>query len=100
MSYTRVKESDIAIGGNCIKEFEPVRRRFYENFVQGKESNAQVCIYLGKQCVVDLWGSSKSDKSYGPDSFHVCTFTFSIKTTFFLLKFFHVNFLYILLMNF
>ena len=88
MSYTLVKESDIAIGGTCIKEFEPVRRQFYENFVQGKEENAQVCIYLGKQCVVDLWGSSKSDKSYGPDSFHVGIFTISIKTTFFLLNIF------------
>ena len=74
MSYTQVKESDITIDGTCMKEFEPVRSQFYENFVQGKEENAQVCIYLGNQCVVDLWGSSKSDKQYGPDLFHVSNF--------------------------
>ena len=87
MSYKLVKESDIIIAGTCTKEFEPVRRQFYENFVQGKEENAQVCIYLGNQCVVDLWGSSKNDKHYGPDSFHVSIFKITKKRAFLIYNF-------------
>lgn len=76
MSYRLTKESNISIDGTCIKEFDPVRKKFCENFVNGKEENAQLCIYLGDRCVVDLWGSTTKDKTYGPDSFHVRIYIF------------------------
>ena len=71
MSNRLAKESTITIGGTCINEFEPVRKLFYKSFVEGKEENAQLCIYLGDQRVVDLWGSFKGIEDYGPDSLHV-----------------------------
>ena len=71
MSNRLAKESNITISGTCINDFEPVRKLFYKGFVEGKEENAQLCIYLGDQCVVDLWGSFKGIEDYGPDSLHV-----------------------------
>ena len=71
MSNRLAKESTITIGGTCINEFEAVRKLFYKSFLEGKEENAQLCIYLGDQCVVDLWGSFKGIEDYGPDSLHV-----------------------------
>ena len=71
MSNRLAKESNITVGGTCIKEFEPVKRQFYKNFVEGKEENAQLCVYLGDHCVVDLWGSFKGNEKYGPGSLHV-----------------------------
>ena len=71
MSARLTKEPNIKIEGTCLKGFEPVRKQFYENFLNGKEQNAQLCIYLGDRCVVDLWGSASTDETYGPDSFHV-----------------------------
>ena len=71
MSNLLAKESTISIGGTCINEFEPVRKQFCKSFLEGKEENSQLCIYLGDQCVVDLWGSFKGIEEYGPDSLHV-----------------------------
>ena len=33
-----------------------------------KEINAQLCIYVEEECVVDLWGSGTDDPNFGPDS--------------------------------
>ena len=33
-----------------------------------KEINAQLCIYVGEECVVDLWSSVTDDPNFGPDS--------------------------------
>ena len=34
-----------------------MRQKFTENFQQGRESSSQLCVYVGEEKVVDLWGS-------------------------------------------
>ena len=70
------KFSDVAIDGVCAKGFEPVKEMFLENFVLGSEEKAQVCIYLGNKCVVDLYGDASGTTNYGPDMFHVSRLSF------------------------
>ena len=63
--------SNVNINGTCEKGFESVKDMFYQNFVIGNEDNAQLCIYVGNKCVVDLYGSATGDTNYGPDKLHV-----------------------------
>ncbi len=52
------KRSDYRVSGRVSPGFEPVRRAFEAGFARGVESAAQLCVYLGEECVVDLWGVS------------------------------------------
>ena len=71
MDSTLKVSANISIGGTCAKGFEPVKEAFKENFVSGEEDCAQLCIYVGNKCVVDLYGSVNGDKTYDADSLHV-----------------------------
>ena len=68
--------------GTCDERFKSVKDIFYQTFQNGDEDAAQLCIYVGKTCVVDLYGTSKKpDRTYGPDTFHVRTyFSYDILT--------------------
>ena len=50
--------------------FESVYDMFQQNLRDGEERHAQICVYVGLECVVDLWGSSDKVESekFGPDS--------------------------------
>ena len=66
---------DVFMAGTCDERFKPVKDIFYQTFRNGDENAAQLCIYVGKTCVVDLYGTSKRpDRAYGPDTFHVRTY--------------------------
>jgi len=54
------------VEGTVAPGYEPVKEMFTDNFKQGKETNAQLCVYVGEEKVVDLWGSLK-DKNYNGD---------------------------------
>ena len=71
MSSTSNALSNLTINGFCTKGFEPVKKIFCENFETGEEENAQLCIYVGQECVIDLYGSKNGDQNYGPDMLHV-----------------------------
>ena len=71
MSNISSKSSNISINGTFVKEFQPVKEMFYKNLATGDEDNAQLCIYVGEDCVVDLYGSANDNQDYGPDMFHV-----------------------------
>ena len=62
---------NLKIDGFCAKGFEPVKKIFCENFETGEEENAQLCVYVGHECVIDLCGSNNGDPNYGPDLLHV-----------------------------
>ena len=59
--------------------YESVKEKFEENFRTGRETrwmnvislfvnfSAQLCVYVGEEKVVDLWGSIK-DKDFSGDS--------------------------------
>lgn len=56
------------VDGSVSPGYESVRSMFQENIIRGKERNAQLCVYVDGECVVDLWGSADGDKSYTGDS--------------------------------
>ena len=56
------------ISGEVSPGYESVRDMFKDNLERGKERNAQLCVYVDGQVVVDLCGSAEGDKSYNPDS--------------------------------
>ena len=57
--------------GFCKKEYTPVKEMFESFFKTGREKNAQLCVYVKNEVVVDLYGTAIGDSSYGPDSLHV-----------------------------
>ena len=66
---------DVFMAGTCDERFKSVKDIFCQTFQSGDEDAAQLCIYVGKTCVVDLYGTSKKpDRYYGPDTFHVRTY--------------------------
>ena len=56
------------IEGSVKPGFEQVKETFQQRMAGLKEINAQLCIYVGEECVVDLWGSVTDDPNFGPDS--------------------------------
>jgi len=58
---------DYNIVGTVAPGYESVKEMFENNFVSGREDNAQLCVYVGDELVVDLWGFS-SDKQYNGDT--------------------------------
>lgn len=42
--------------GTTEHGFEPIRKLFEQNFLEGKETGAALCIYYRGEKVVDLWG--------------------------------------------
>jgi len=56
------------IEGSVKPGFEEVKETFQSRMASLKEINAQLCIYVEEECVVDLWGSVTDDPSFGPVS--------------------------------
>ena len=48
--------ADPPVGGSWDERFTPVRDRFVELLREGTETGAAVCVYVGTEPVVDLWG--------------------------------------------
>ena len=69
--YFVVNEKTIRIAGSCSPGYEPVKELFLQNFKNGLEDNAQLCVYVNNVCVVDLYGSAMGDSDYGPDNIQV-----------------------------
>jgi CubicO group peptidase (beta-lactamase class C family) len=44
------------VSGDCDSRFEAVRAACVENFAEGEEIGAAVCVWVEGVCVVDLWG--------------------------------------------
>ena len=70
--------SGLLLQGSCKKEYTPVKEMFEHFFKSGREKNAQLCVYVNNECVVDLYGTAIGDSKYGPDSIHVCYFPFPL----------------------
>ena len=45
---------------------------FEDFFKSGREKNAQLCVYVKNEVVVDLYGTAIEDSNYGPDTLAVC----------------------------
>ena len=58
------------VKGHVSSGYEHVRELYEEDFGRGSDVDSQLCVYVGGEKVVDLWGSHgpKRDPNYGPDS--------------------------------
>ena len=56
--------------GSVSPGFEPVKEMFERMLRSGCDKCAQLCIYVGDERVVDLWGKAADvvDDQFGPDS--------------------------------
>ena len=57
----------VSLKGFAEDKFEPVREAFQENFTNGDEVSAQVCVVQAGKVVVDLWCSGE-DQDYTGDT--------------------------------
>ncbi len=62
------KNVQVWIDGRVAPGFEPVRHLFEHNMRTLAEENAQLCIYVGEEKVVDLWASAIGDSDFTADS--------------------------------
>ena len=54
-----------SIGGDVKPGFELVREEFEKGFKLGLERDAQICVYVGTEVVVDLWGTTTVQQNNG-----------------------------------
>lgn len=58
----------LIIEGEVAPGFESVRALYERNMRTLAERNTQLCIYVGEQCVVDLYASAVGDQAFSADS--------------------------------
>lgn len=56
------------IAGHITPGFERVKQLYERNMHSLAERNTQLCIYVGEECVLDLWGSAIDDANFTADS--------------------------------
>ena len=61
------------VKGYCRKDFNAVKEVFVSNLKSGAEENVQLCVYVGPELVIDLWGcrNPENPDQYGPNSLQV-----------------------------
>ena len=55
------------VEGFVADGYEPVQELFENNFKAGLEVSSQLCVYVGNEKVVDLWGTTDKRSQFGPD---------------------------------
>ena len=58
----------MVVEGVVAPGFESVKQLYEHNMSTLAERNTQLCIYVGEECVVDLWASAIDDSSFSADS--------------------------------
>ncbi len=58
----------VEVHGEVGAGFESVKKLFTENMSTLAEENAQLCVYVGNDKVVDLWASANGDDAFNADS--------------------------------
>ena len=44
------------VEGYCDEDFLAVKELFLSNFLTGEDENAQLCVYIGSEKIIDLYG--------------------------------------------
>ena len=60
--------NQVRVEGTVAPGFESVREKFEQDMATLLEKNAQLCVYVGGEKVVDLWGSAAGDEDFSADS--------------------------------
>jgi CubicO group peptidase (beta-lactamase class C family) len=58
----------MVIEGTVAPGYESVKQLYEHNMNSLRERNTQLCIYVGDECVVDLWASAIDDNTFTADS--------------------------------
>lgn len=58
----------VEVHGEVKTGFEPVKQLFKKNMSTMAEDNAQLCVYIGDEKVVDLWASKSNDGNFDADT--------------------------------
>jgi len=58
----------MVIEGTVAPGYESVKQLYEHNMHSLAERNTQLCIYVGDECVVDLWASAIDDANFSADS--------------------------------
>jgi CubicO group peptidase (beta-lactamase class C family) len=66
------------LDGTCVERFTPVRDRFAALLADGTETGAAVCVYVGPDRVVDLWGGWSDAARTTPWSRDTIVATYSV----------------------
>ena len=66
------------VEGFVAPGYENVRTMFERNFSRGAEESSQLCVYVGEEVVVDLWGSTSHSNYTGDTLTNVFSSTKSI----------------------
>ena len=77
--YYAVSPSEVSqmdgplVKGYCRRDFDAVKEVFFSNLKSGAEENVQLCVYVGPELVIDLWGcrNPENPDQYGPNSLQV-----------------------------
>lgn len=72
--------STAIVNGHVAKGYETVQEMFKKNVETGREREAQLCVYVDGEKVVDLWGSAEGDTTYTADTLQ-CIFSSSKAVT-------------------
>ena len=60
------------VQGSFAAGFEPVKEALEKLLNSGCEDKVQLCVYVGKDCVLDLYGSfGSNDSTYNSDTIQV-----------------------------
>ena len=68
------------VKGHISPGFEPVKQHLQKMLDTGCEDKLQLCVYVGKECVVDLYGTTFPDSNYSPDTMQVRVYLVYDKT--------------------
>ena len=67
----------MAVQGTCDQKFQEVRQEFERNFAARGEVGASVCVTVGGQTVVDLWGGTANTETDTPWTDETVSIVFS-----------------------
>ena len=67
----------MAVQGTCDQKFQEVRQEFERNFAERDEVGASVCVTVGGQTVVDLWGGTADTETGAPWTDETVSIVFS-----------------------
>ena len=57
--------------GFVTEGFEPVQKHLESMLASGCEDNVQLCVYVAKKCVINLYGSYNDHAQYDENSLQV-----------------------------
>src|SRR4051812_10724976 len=61
----------MTVEGTCDPRFERVREEFERNFAERGELGASLCVSVGGDTVVDLWGGEGAGRPWSADTMNV-----------------------------